>query len=119
MANEAAASAREESYMSVYVTLRLKVDPAAFEAAAAAHADAISRIIENAKSSGLIAHRWFGGEAEVMAVDEWPDAESFQAFFAASESDIGPVMAAAGVTSPPEVTVWNRVDIDDVFGWGV
>jgi hypothetical protein len=104
--------------MSVYVTLRVSVDPAAFEAAAAKHADAIGRIMGIAKSNGLIGHRWLRGEHEVMAVDEWPDAESFQAFFAAGESDIGPLMADAGVTSPPEVTIWGHVAIDDVFGWG-
>jgi heme-degrading monooxygenase HmoA len=104
--------------MTVYVTLRVAADPAAFEKAAAEHADAIGRIMGVARSNGLIGHRWFRGEAEVMAVDEWPDAESFQAFFAGAESEIGPFMAAAGVTSPPEVTVWGHVAIDDVVGWG-
>ena len=104
--------------MSVYVTLRISADPAAFEKAAADHAEAIVRINDIAKSKGLIAHRWFRGEGEVMAVDEWPDAESFQAFFDAAGADIGPLMAAVGVTAPPEVKVWGHVDIDDVFGWG-
>jgi hypothetical protein len=104
--------------MSVYVTMRVSVDPAAFEKQAAAHAEAIARIMDVAKSKGLIAHRWFRGEREVMAVDEWPDAESFQAFFGAAQSDIGPFMEAAGVTSPPDVTVWRPVDIDDSIGWG-
>jgi hypothetical protein len=53
-----------------------------------------------------------------MAVDEWPDADSFHAFFAAAGSDIGPLMQAAGVTSAPEVTVWSKIDIGDDFGWG-
>jgi hypothetical protein len=104
--------------MSVYVTLRVAVDPAAFEAAVAEHAEAIGRIMEIAKSKGLIGHRWLRGDGEVMAVDEWPDAESFQAFFDAGGPDIGPLMTAAGVTAPPEVTVWGHVAIDDVFGWG-
>ena len=104
--------------MSVYMTLRVTVDPAAFEAAAAEHADAIARIMELAKSKGLIAHRWFRGDGVVMAVDEWPDAASFHAFFEAGGPDIGPLMDAAGVTSPPEVTIWDQVDIDDDFGWG-
>jgi hypothetical protein len=103
--------------MSVYVTLRVSVDPTEFEKQGAAHSEAIARIMEVAKSKGLIAHRWFGGDGEVMAVDEWPDAESFQAFFDAAQSDIGPFMEAAGVTSPPEVTVWRPIDIDDRFGW--
>jgi hypothetical protein len=71
-----------------------------------------------AKTNGLIGHRWFRGEGAVMAVDEWPDAESFQAFMGEAESEIGPVMGAAGVSSPPDVTVWAQVRIDDAFGWG-
>jgi hypothetical protein len=41
---------------------------------------------------GLIAHRWYGADGEFMAIDEWPDAESFQAFFDEAQPDIGPVM---------------------------
>ena len=104
--------------MSVYVTLKLNADVASFERAAADHADAIGRIMEIAKSKGLIAHRWFGGDGTVMAVDEWPDGESFQAFFDAAGDDIGPLLQAAGVSAPPEVTVWQPVAIDDTFGWG-
>lgn len=104
--------------MSVYVTMRVSGDPATFEQAAADHADVISRIMEVAKSNGLIGHRWFRGDGVVMAVDEWPDAESFQAFFDQAGPEIGPFMAAAGVVAPPDVTVWGRVAIDDVFGWG-
>ena len=105
--------------MSVYVTLRVQADPDTFEKAGREHADAIARIMEIAKSKGLIAHRWFGGDGVVMAVDEWPDAESFHAFFQEAESDIGPFMQAAEVSAPPEVTVWRHVQLDDVFGWGL
>jgi hypothetical protein len=102
--------------MSVYVTLKVSVDPAAFEAAV--DPAVIEGIMQVAKSNGLIAHRWFRGEDCVMAVDEWPAAENFQAFFAAAGPRIGPFMAAAGVTEPPEVTVWGAVAIGDTFGWG-
>jgi hypothetical protein len=104
--------------MSVYVTLRISVDPAAFEKVAAAELDAMHRIMELAQTGGLIAIRWLRGENEVMAVEEWPDVETFQAFFDAAGPEIGPLMAAAGVTAPPEVTIWGHVAIDDVFGWG-
>ncbi|MGQ0467807.1 MAG: hypothetical protein ACT4QG_21120 [Sporichthyaceae bacterium] len=39
--------------MSVYVTLRVTVDPAAFEEQARAHADATGRIMAVAKAHGL------------------------------------------------------------------
>jgi hypothetical protein len=104
--------------VSVYVTLRVTTDPAAFEQAASDHAEAIARIMEHATANGLIGHRWLRGEGEVMAVDEWPDAASFQAFMGAAEAEIGPFMAAAGATVPLEVTVWGQVAIDDHHGWG-
>jgi hypothetical protein len=104
--------------MSVIVMLRVSGDPAAFEQHAAANAAAIERIMASAKSNGVIAHRWLGREGEFLAVDEWPDAESFHAFFGQAQADIAPVMQAAGVSSPPEVTVWRTLDIDDVVGWG-
>ena len=104
--------------MSVYVTLRVSVDPAAFEAQVASNPEVIERIMAVAQSKGLIAHRWFGSDGECMAVDEWPDAESFQAFFEAAGPEIGPLMQAMGVTSPPEAKVWSAVDIGDKFGWG-
>jgi len=104
--------------MSVIVTLRVGADASVFEEQATAHADAIGRIMEVAKSKGLIAHRWAGRDGEVMAIDEWPDAESFQAFFDEAQPDIGPIMQAAGVTSPPQVTVWRHVEINDTVGWG-
>ena len=104
--------------MSVYVTLRVAVDPAAFEAQAASSPDAIERIMAVAQSNGLIAHRWFGSDGECMAVDEWPDAESFHAFFEEAGPEIGPLMQAMGATAPPEVKVWSKVDLDDTIGWG-
>src|SRR3712207_9022575 len=38
------------------------------------------RIMDVAQRNGLIAHRWYGSDGEFMAVDEWPDQQSFQAF---------------------------------------
>jgi hypothetical protein len=52
-----------------------------------------------------------------MAVDEWPDAESFQAFFDEAQPDIGPVMQATGVTSQPNVTFWRTLETNDAVGW--
>lgn len=104
--------------MSVIVTIRVSGDPAVFEEQAAAQAEALARIIGVAKSHGLIAHRWYGGDGEFMAVDEWPDAESFQAFFDEAQPDIAPLMEAVGVTSPPQASFWRAMDVDDEVGWG-
>jgi hypothetical protein len=103
--------------MSVIVTVRVSGDPAAFERQVAAKAEAIDRIMDLAKSYGLIAHRWYGADREFMAVDEWPDVASFQAFFDAAQPDIGAVMEATGVTSPPDVTFWQTLETNDAVGW--
>lgn len=105
--------------MSIYVTVRLSVEPAAFEAQGKAHPDAFERIMAIAHRNGLIANRWFRGDGEIMGVEEWPDAESFQAFFEEAGPEIAPLMTAAGVTSPPVVQFWGHVDIDDISGWGI
>jgi len=102
----------------VIVTLRVSGDPAAFEEQAAAQADAIGRIMEVAKRHGLIAHRWYGADGEYMAVDEWPDGESFQAFFAEMGSQIEPLMREVGVTEMPQPTFWRKLESHDEVGWG-
>jgi hypothetical protein len=105
--------------MSVIVTLRISADPARFEEEAQKNAGAIQSIMEQAKSNGLIAHRFYGSDdGEILGVDEWPDAESFHAFFQGAQSDIGPLMQAIGVTEEPNVTILRRLEIGDEYGWG-
>lgn len=103
--------------MSVIMTLRVPGDPARLEEHAAANADRLSHIVETARRHGLIAHRFYGSENEIMVVDEWPDPQSFQAFFDEAQGEIGPVMAAAGVSSEPTVTFWRKLDTRDDVGW--
>jgi hypothetical protein len=104
--------------MSVIVTIRVSGDPGSFEQQAAGSADAIGRIMDVAKRHGLIAHRWYGADGQYMAVDEWPDRDSFNAFFNEAQPEIGPLMQAAGVTSPPDVTFWRPLHLGDEVGWG-
>jgi quinol monooxygenase YgiN len=103
--------------MSVIVTLNFKGDPAQMEAQAAAEPDRIGAIVEQAKQHGLIAHRFYGSEGRILVVDEWPDEQSFHAFFSAAAGDIQPMMDAAGVTSEPEVTFWRKLETGDEVGW--
>jgi hypothetical protein len=104
--------------VSVTVTLRVSGDPARFEETAATQRDAIDRIMGVAKSHGLIARRWYGGDGECMAVDEWPDADSFHAFMEEAQPDIGPIMEAAGIKSEPSAGVWRKLETKDEVGWG-
>lgn len=104
--------------MSVIMTLRAKADPNKLEQLAAQDPDRMRSIAEKAKQSGLIAHRFYGSDdGEIMVVDEWPDAESFYGFFEANRGAIEPMMAEAGISSEPVITMWRKLDTHDEVGW--
>jgi quinol monooxygenase YgiN len=105
--------------MSVIMTLRATGDPDALEQLAARDADSMRTIAERAKEHGLIAHRFYGSDdGRIMIVDEWPDAQSFQSFFAELRDQIEPMMGEAGVTGEPEITFWRKLETHDEVGWG-
>jgi hypothetical protein len=105
--------------MSVVVTLSMKGDPKKLEEYAASDPSAMQAIVESAKSHGLIAHRFYGSDdGDLMVVDEWPDAQSFETFFEENGARIGPMMEAAGVGSKPTPTFWRKLDTHDEHGWG-
>ena len=105
--------------MSVILTFRANGDPKQLEERAAANPDALREIAERAKGHGLIAHRFYGSDdGAIMVLDEWPDPESFQAFFEESRGEIEPLMREVGVTSEPEVTFWRKLETQDDVGWG-
>ena len=104
--------------MSVIMTLRMNGDPAKLERLAAEDPDRLPGIAEKAKSHGVIAHRFYASDdGELLVVDEWPDADSFQAFFEESRAEIQSVMDDAGVTSEPEVRFWRKLETNDEIGW--
>ncbi len=103
--------------MSVIVTVLTKGDPKQVEEYASANADAMRTITDSAKSHGLIAHRFYGTDDQVLVIDEWPDADSFNAFFQENGDRIGPIMEAAGAQGPPEVNVWRKLATGDDIGW--
>ncbi|MFL5823882.1 MAG: hypothetical protein ACJ764_10620 [Solirubrobacteraceae bacterium] len=104
--------------MAVIVTILTKGDPKQVEEYASANGDSMQAIIESAKSHGLIAHRFYGSDGQVLVIDEWPDGDSFHAFFQENSDRIGPIMEAAGAQGPPEINVWNKLETGDDIGWG-
>ena len=105
--------------MSVIMTFRAKGDPKKLEEQAAANPEGMRDIAERAKQHGVIAHRFYGSDdGEIMVVDEWPDPQSFQAFFEENRSEIEPMMREVGVTSEPDVTFWRKLETHDDVGWG-
>ena len=103
--------------MSVLMTLVVDGDAAKLERLASENADGLRAILAKAQEAGVIAHRFFGSDDRIMVVDEWPDAESFRAFFAAMEHEIGPMMAQVS-SGEPRIDFWRELDTPDKLGWG-
>ena len=104
--------------MSVIVTVTTRGDAAKLEAYTAANTDTMQGVLDRATQHGLIAHRFYGADdGRIMVIDEWPDAESFQAFFEAQGPHIQAVMSEMGVSSEPEITFWRKLESHDEVGW--
>jgi hypothetical protein len=104
--------------MSVIMTLWLKGDPNKLEEIARSDPDRIRAISERGKEHGVIAHRFYGSDGQILVVDEWPDEQSFQTFFQEQQEHIQPLMQDAGVTSEPGITFWRKLETHDEVGWG-
>jgi hypothetical protein len=102
--------------MSVIMTFRVAGDPGKLEELASEKGEVLHRIAERAKEHGLIAHRFYGTDGQIMVVDEWPDPESFQRFFEAQRSEIEPMMHEVA-TGEPEITFWRKLATNDDVGW--
>jgi quinol monooxygenase YgiN len=100
-----------ELLMSVLMTLRVSGNPKAIEAT---DPDLMKTVAARGREYGVIRHRFYGSEDEVLVVDEWPDEASFQAFFDASP-EIKEFMDAAGVTAAPQIDFWRPLDVDDAI----
>ena len=104
--------------MSVIVTLKIQGDPQKLESTAAQNPDRMRGIADRAKGHGSIAHRFYGSDSgQIMVIDEWPDPQSFQAFFEEASGEIEPMMAEAGMPGEPEVTFWRKLETHDEVGW--
>lgn len=105
--------------MSVLVTISMRGDAKKLEQIAVDDPDRMRSISHRGREHGAIAHRFYAtDDGEVMVIDEWPDAESFNRFFANMQSEIGPLMEDAGVTSEPAVRIWRKLETGDDLGWG-
>lgn len=104
--------------MSVIITLWLKGDPSKLEEHAASNQEDMQAIVESAKGHGLIAHRFYGSEGQIMVIDEWPDEQSFRAFFEENQDRIGPMMQSVGAEGQPGINVWHKLETHDEVGWG-
>jgi hypothetical protein len=100
--------------MSVIVIGRLAADPATMKKLWADRSADFVSVAAEAKAAGALHHRWALGEDNVVLVDEWPDAESFQKFFS-SNTTIPALMQSGGVQGIPEFEIMEAADAPDEF----
>ena len=103
--------------MSVIMTLWQRGDPKGLEQFATEHHGEMQSILESAKAHGLIAHRFYGTDGQIMVIDEWPDEQSFQSFFEENRPRIEPIMQAAGAQGEPGINFWQKLETGDDYGW--
>jgi hypothetical protein len=99
--------------MSVVMIMRIKGNPADLERyAAGPGGEVMRRVGEAAKVAGVIRHRFVAGDGEVVAIDEWPDEQSFHNFFA-SQTEIPEAMRDAGAQGQPEISFYRPLSTPD------
>ena len=103
--------------MSVIVTGWFMADPDTWEQVTKEKRDEVMALAERAKEAGVIAHRFYGSEGQVMVIDEWPDEQSFQQFYDSVQEEVVPMLAEIG-SSEPQIRFWRVLDTPDKIGWG-
>ena len=68
------------------------------------------------RQRGPSSHRFYGADRPILVVDEWPDPESFEAFFQQERSNIEPIMATVGATGEPEMRFGRKLESGDDVG---
>lgn len=92
-------------WVSVLVVMTVAGDTAKFESFMAENPDRVLELTKQAKAAGCLAHRFAVGDGQVVVVDEWENADQFQAFI--SSPDLQAVMGEMGAQGEPQVTVAN------------
>ena len=101
--------------MSVYMSMRVKADPAKFEELATGEwKDRLMAVSERGRSMGAIHHRFAADDGEILVIDEWESREQFERFFSET-TDIAEFMQAVGVQSEPEIRFYEPLSVGDEF----
>jgi heme-degrading monooxygenase HmoA len=103
----------KEPKVSVLMILRVPGDPAKLEEYAKANSEQLAAIAAEGREHGAIRHAFFGGDGEIVVVDEWDSEESFQSFFD-SQQEIPKVMQEVA-TGEPQISFYRRLETGDDF----
>lgn len=101
--------------MSVIVVARFSVSDVGKAAEwARAHAEVPEDITAYGKGLGQIGHRMFTDGKDLVVIDEWPDADTFNTFFAGAKR-MGEFLSGAGIVGEPEVRILDPLDVPGTF----
>ena len=100
--------------MSVIVIGHMTVDPANLEQLWSERRADFEAVAEAARGAGATHHQWGFGQGEVVIIDEWPDAATFNRFFE-SQTKLGELMQAGGVQGPPTFEILEARVGPDTF----
>jgi hypothetical protein len=101
--------------MAVMMIMRVQGNPEDLERyAEGPGGDVMRRIADAGRAAGGNRHCFAGGDNEVVVIDEWPDEESFHAFFA-NQPDIADVMRNGGAQGPPQISFYRVLNTPDQF----
>jgi hypothetical protein len=101
--------------VSVFVVMRVPGDPSTLEKYAQSDGgEMMKRIAAEGKKAGAIHHTFAAGDNEIVVIDEWPDAGSFQKFFDA-QTEIPQLMKDGGATGAPVISVYRKLETPDQF----
>ncbi len=101
--------------VSVVVIARFKVSDVGKAADwARANAEVPEDITAYGKSLGQIGHRMFTDGKDLVVIDEWPDGDTFNTFFAGA-TRMGEFLSGAGIVGEPEVSILDVVDVPGTF----
>ena len=109
------AKGRNRITMSIFVIARFKVSD--LDKAlqwGKANGDIAEDITAYGKSLGQIGHRMLTDGRDMVVIDEWPDADTFNKFFAGA-ARMGEFLSGAGIVEEPELTMLDAVDIAGQF----
>lgn len=74
----------------------------------------MQRIAAEGRAAGATRHAFAAGDGEIIVIDEWPDAESFQRFFQ-NQPEIPRLMQEGGAQGAPEIAIYRKLDTPDIF----
>jgi hypothetical protein len=109
------AKGRNRVTVSVFVIARFTVaDLGKTQEWAKANGNVAEDITAYGKSLGQIGHRMLTDGKDLVVIDEWPDADTFNKFFAGAPR-MGEFLSGAGIVGEPEVTILDAVDVAGRF----